>query len=115
MQTCVTRDVRKLADGHVVYTAMCYESGGMIDDGTVFRLGKDNFRWIGGNDTSGLWLREQAEKLKLRTWVKDSTSQLHNLQVQGPKSLDVLKNVYGPGRIRPVFLNYSGFVFPSPE
>lgn len=91
MQTCVTRDVRKLADGHVVYTAMCYESGGMIDDGTVFRLGKDNFRWIGGNDTSGLWLREQAANLKLRAWVKDSTSQLHNLQVQGPKSLDVLK------------------------
>ena len=91
MQTCVTRDVRKLADGHVVYTAMCYESGGMIDDGTVFRLGKDNFRWIGGNDTSGLWLREQAQKLKLRAWVKDSTSQLHNLQIQGPRSVDVLK------------------------
>ena len=91
MQTCVTRDVRKLADGHVVYTAMCYESGGMIDDGTVFRLAKNNFRWIGGNDTSGLWLREQAEKLKLRAWVKDSTSQLHNLQVQGPRSIDVLK------------------------
>lgn len=91
LQTCVTRDVRKLADGHVVYTAMCYESGGMIDDGTVFRITKDNFRWIGGNDTSGLWLREQAENLKLRAWVKDSTSQLHNLQVQGPRSLDVLK------------------------
>ncbi len=91
MQTCVTRDVRRLADGHVTYTAMCYESGGMIDDGTVFRLGRDNFRWIGGNDTSGLWLREQALERKLRVWVKDSTSQLHNLQVQGPKSLDTLK------------------------
>ena len=91
MQTCVTRDVRRLADGHVVYTAMCYESGGMIDDGTVFRLGRDNFRWIGGNDTSGLWLREQALARKFRAWVKDSTAQLHNLQVQGPKSLDTLK------------------------
>ncbi len=93
LQTCVTRNVRKLADGHVVYTAMCYESGGMIDDGTVFRLGKDNFRWIGGNDTSGLWLREQAKERGLRAWVKDSTSQLHNLQVQGPKSLSVLEKV----------------------
>ena len=91
LQTCVTRDVRRLAVGHVVYTAMCYESGGMIDDGTVFKLGSNNFRWIGGNDTSGLWLREQAQRLKLRVWVKDSTSQLHNLQVQGPRSLDVLK------------------------
>ncbi len=91
MQTCVTRDVRKMANGHVVYTAMCYESGGMIDDGTVFKLRNQNFRWVGGNDTSGLWIREQAENLKLRAWVKDSTSELHNLQVQGPKSLETLR------------------------
>ncbi len=93
MQTCVTRDVRKMGDGHVVYTAMCYESGGMIDDGTVFKLGKDNFRWVGGNDTSGLWIRQQAQERKMRAWVKDSTSQLNNLQIQGPKSLDVLKKI----------------------
>jgi aminomethyltransferase len=93
MQTCVTRDIRKMANGHVVYTAMCYESGGMIDDGTVFKLGKDNFRWIGGNDASGLWLRQQAQERKMRAWVKDSTSQLNNLQVQGPKSLDVVRKI----------------------
>ena len=62
MQLSVTRNVRRLATGQVVYTAMCYEHGGMIDDGTVFRLGPNNFRWIGGNDHSGLWLREQAER-----------------------------------------------------
>ena len=93
MQTCVTRNVRRLAVGQVVYTAMCYENGGMIDDGTVFRLGQDNFRWIGGNDESGIWLREQAEKLGLHAWVRNSTDQLHNLQVQGPKSRDILQQI----------------------
>jgi len=93
MQTCVTRDIRRLAVGQVVYTAMCYENGGMIDDGTVFRLGQDNFRWIGGSDNSGIWLREQAQKLGLRAWVRNSTDQLHNLQVQGPKSRDILKQI----------------------
>ena len=63
LQYCLTRDVRKLAVGQVVYSAMCYENGGMIDDGTVFRLGQNNFRWIGGDDYSGIWLREQAEKM----------------------------------------------------
>ena len=38
--------------------AMCYEHGGMIDDGTLFRLGDNNFRWIGGDDYGGIWLRE---------------------------------------------------------
>jgi aminomethyltransferase len=93
MQTCVTRNIRKLAVGQVVYTAMCYENGGMIDDGTVFRLGQDNFRWIGGSDESGIWLREQAEKLGLQVWVRNSTDQLHNLQIQGPDSREILKDV----------------------
>ena len=93
MQTCVTRNIRRLAVGQVVYTAMCYENGGMIDDGTVFRLGQDNFRWIGGSDESGIWLREQAQKLGLEVWVRNSTDQLHNLQVQGPSSRDILKQI----------------------
>ena len=93
MQTCVTRDIRRLAGGQVVYTAMCYENGGMIDDGTVFRLGRDNFRWIGGSDESGIWLREQAKNLGLQAWVRNSTDQLHNLQVQGPNSRDILKKI----------------------
>ena len=40
IQHAVTRDVRKLAVGQVVYTAVCNETGGMIDDATVFRLGR---------------------------------------------------------------------------
>jgi len=93
MQTCVTRNIRKLADGQVVYTAMCYDTGGMVDDGTVFRLGRENFRWIGGSDTSGLWLRQQATERNLRAWVRSSTDQLHNLQVQGPNSRAIMSQI----------------------
>jgi aminomethyltransferase len=93
LQHCMTRNVRKLAVGQVVYTAMCYDTGTMIDDGTIFRLGNDNFRWIGGSDYGGEWLRKQAEKLGLEVWVKSSTDQLHNLAIQGPLSRDILKQV----------------------
>ncbi len=93
MQMCVTRNMKKLSVGQVVYTAMCYEHGGMIDDGTVFRLGETNFRWIGGNDTGGMWMREQAEKHGLNAWVRSSTDQLCNVAVQGPLSRDILKEV----------------------
>jgi len=47
LQATMTRDIRRLADGQVVYTAMCNETGGMLDDGTVFRLARDNFRFVG--------------------------------------------------------------------
>ena len=93
LQTCMTRNIRKLAVSQIVYTAMCYDTGGMIDDGTLFRLGPDNFRWIGGSDASGLWLRRQAKELGLHAWVRDSTDQLHNVQVQGPLSREILSEV----------------------
>ena len=60
MQVACTRNIRKLAVGQVVYTALCYEHGGMLDDGTAFRLGPNNFRWIGGDEYDGKWLREIA-------------------------------------------------------
>ena len=97
MQMGVTRNIKKLAVGQVVYTAMCYEHGGMIDDGTVFRLAPDNFRWIGGNDLSGLALRELAEKHKLNAWVRNSTSHLCNVAVQGPLSREILADVIWTG------------------
>lgn len=93
MQHCVTRNIKKLSVGGVVYTAMCYDHGGMIDDGTVFRLGDNNFRWIGGCDASGKWLRDKAEQLGLQAWVKSSTDQLHNIAVQGPISREILSEV----------------------
>ncbi len=93
VQTCLTRNVRKLSDGQVSYTAMCYDTGGMIDDGTIFRLARENFRWIGGSDASGLWLRQQAAERGLRAWVRNSTDELHNIQVQGPLSRATLTEV----------------------
>lgn len=93
MQLAVTRNIRKLAVGQVVYTAMCHENGGMIDDGTVFRLGPQNFRWVCGDDYCGVWLRELAKARGLKAWVKSSTDQLHNIAVQGPKSRDILRDI----------------------
>jgi len=93
MQLAVTRDMPKLAVGQVVYTAMCYEHGGMIDDGTVFRLAQNNFRWICGNDYCGVWLRELAARHALKVWVKSATDHLHNLAVQGPLSRQILERL----------------------
>jgi aminomethyltransferase len=111
MQLCVTRNMKKLAIGQVVYTAMCYEHGGMIDDGTVFRLDQNNFRWIGGNDDSGLWLRKQAEERGLNAWVKTSTDQLCNVAVQGPLSRAILDKVMWTPPTRPTIEELPWFRF----
>jgi aminomethyltransferase len=111
LQYCLTRDIRKLAVGQVVYTAMCYENGGMIDDGTVFRLGQNNFRWIGGDDYSGQWLREQADKMGYQAWVRSSTDQLHNIAVQGPNSREIMKEIIWTSPAQPSMAELEWFKF----
>ena len=111
LQYCCTRDIKKLSTGQVVYTAMCYENGGMIDDGTVFRLGQNLFRWIGGDDYSGIWLREQAEKKGYKAWVRSSTDQLHNIAVQGPASRDILKEIIWTSPAQPSIAELEWFRF----
>ncbi len=111
MQWTATRNVRRLAIGQVVYTAMCYDTGGMLDDGTIFRLGPDNFRWIGGDEYSGAWLRQQAEARGLRVWVKSATTQLHNVAVQGPRSRDILQEVVWTPPAQPTLEELGWFRF----
>ncbi len=111
MQLGVTRNIKKLAVGQVVYTAMCYEHGGMVDDGTVFRLGDTNFRWIGGNDDSGLALRELAQQHNLNAWVRSSTDHLCNVAVQGPLSREILADVIWTAPTQPTINELGWFRF----
>ena len=66
IQRAITRDARRLSVGQVTYTALCNETGGMIDDATVYRLGQDNFRFVGGDEYDGVWLKELADRDGLR-------------------------------------------------
>jgi aminomethyltransferase len=104
LQATVTRNIRKLSHGQVVYSAMCNETGGMLDDCTLFRLGDDNFRFVGGDDYDGVWLAEQAKRLGLdRVWVKPSTDSMHNIAVQGPLSRDLLSTIiWTPPNSQPI-------------
>lgn len=108
---CLTRDVRKLAVGQVVYSAMCYEHGGMLDDGTLLRLGPDAFRWICGEDYAGVWLREQAEKLGMKVWIKSASEQIHNIAVQGPKSRELLSQMIWTPGTQPALTDLGWFRF----
>jgi aminomethyltransferase len=110
-QYIFTRNMKTLPVGGVVYSAMCYEHGGMIDDGTVFRLGKDNFRWIGGSDYGGEWIREQAKKLDLKVLVRSSTDMQHNIAVQGPESRDLLKKIIWTAAHQPTLEELAWFRF----
>ncbi len=111
MQYAITKDVRKLAIGQVVYSAMCYDNGCMVDDGTLFRLDENNFRWIGGSDDGGKLLRKIAEDRGLDVRVKSSTDQLHNVAVQGPKSRETLSKIIWTPKLQTTIEDLKWFRF----
>lgn len=112
VQRTITRDARRLAVGQVSYTAVCDDTGAMLDDATVFRLGQDNWRFVGGCDTDELLLRETAERHGLdRVWIKPATDELHNLAVQGPRSLDVLAPIVWSSPTQPDLADLRWFRF----
>ena len=61
--------------------------------------------------TRAKWLREQAEKLGLKVWVRSSTDQLHNVAVQGPKSRDILRDVIWTPPAQPALAELGWFRF----
>jgi aminomethyltransferase len=83
----------------------------MIDDGTVFRLQATNFRFVGGSEYDGIWLREQVERGGLQAWIKESTDELHNVAVQGPASRDLLASLIWTAPTQTPFAELQWFRF----
>jgi len=84
----ITRDVRAMDVGQVVYTPWCDERGAVIDDGTVARLEETRFRWTAA-DPNLRWIRQNAAGL--RVTVEDVSEQTAALALQGPVSGRVLE------------------------
>jgi aminomethyltransferase len=59
----------------------------------VYRLGDDNFRFVAGDEYTGVHLDNLAQADSMRVWIKRSTDELHNLAVQGPSSREIMREV----------------------
>lgn len=111
LQYSLTRNVKRLAVGEIAYSAVCNDTGGMIDDGTIFRMGEQAFRWVCGDPYTGHWLREQAAKQGFRVSVRNSSEQLHNVALQGPQSRNLLRQILWTPECQPTLDNLAWFHF----
>ena len=84
----VTRDVSRLKVDCVAYTVWCNEAGHLIDDGTVFRFGPDEFRLCTAERQLD-WLLDSA--IGFDVHIEEVTVQIAALALQGPTSCAVLK------------------------
>jgi aminomethyltransferase len=86
----ITRDLRKVAMGQVVYTPWCDELGKVIDDGTVSRLEENVYRWTAA-DPSLRWFTQNSAGLEVQ--IEDISESVAALALQGPTSGRLLKTV----------------------
>ena len=86
----VTRNINICKVGQVMYTPWCDENGKVIDDGTIQRLSKDEFR-ITSAEPNLDWIESNAKNLNLS--IKDDSSKTAALALQGPNSRKILNVV----------------------
>jgi aminomethyltransferase len=86
----ITRDAAKCAGGQAIYTCLCDDEGSVIQDGTLFRLAEDVFRFNLA-EPSLRWLNMNAVGLDVR--IADVSEQIAALALQGPNSLKILRQV----------------------
>jgi aminomethyltransferase len=86
----ITRDLRKISVGQVVYTPWCDESGKVIDDGTVSRLAENTYRWTAA-DPSLRWFTQNAAGMDVT--IEDISETVAALALQGPTSGRLLRSL----------------------
>lgn len=86
----MTRDAVKCSIGQALYGCLCQDDGAVIQDGTVFRLAEDQFRFHLA-EPSLRWLRLNATGMKLV--IEEVSEQIAALALQGPNALRILEGL----------------------
>jgi len=92
LQELVTNDLVKLADNQAMYSPMCYEDGGIVDDVIVYRIKHDRFIVVvnaSNRDKDFDWISKHSKLAQ----VEDISERTGLLAIQGPHACDVLQKL----------------------
>ncbi|HYM38577.1 MAG TPA: aminomethyltransferase family protein [Thermoplasmata archaeon] len=100
----VTRDLRKFARGHVLYTPWCDDRGKVVDDGTIWNYGDGGFR-LTSAEPSLKWIEDNSVGLDVE--VEDVSEDIGTLSLQGPSSKAILRDAAGPAMDKLKFFRFA--------
>jgi aminomethyltransferase len=92
LQELVTNDLEKMSDHQAMYSPMCCENGGIIDDIIVYRLTRERFIVVVNasnryKDFDWIWKHSRLAQ------VEDVSDRTGLLAIQGPRASDVLQKL----------------------
>ena len=94
IQSLITNDVTKLEDEAILYSPMCYKSGGVVDDLLVHRMSQDRFMFCinaSNTDKDFDWIVKNSKSFDVK--LDNSSDRTGQLAIQGPKAEALLQNL----------------------
>jgi aminomethyltransferase len=95
VQRLVTRDVSRLEEGQAGYSAVCYESGGTVDDVIVYRRPDDFLVVVNASNREKDLEHFRSNTQDLDVEVADESDDWALLALQGPEAAGLLQNLTG--------------------
>ncbi|MDN5930103.1 MAG: glycine cleavage system protein T [Pseudonocardia sp.] len=90
----ITRDATKIPPMRARYVFLCNEQGGILNDPVLLRLSDDEF-WFSVSDSDLMWWL-QGINVGKRFDVTIGEIDVCPVQIQGPKSIDLMTDLIGP-------------------
>ncbi|MGI0044618.1 MAG: glycine cleavage system aminomethyltransferase GcvT, partial [Nitrososphaeraceae archaeon] len=93
LQSLVTNDIAQLGDYTALYSPMCNDDGGIIDDLIVFKKGKNEYILVvnASNRTKDfVWI---SSHLNTNVSLQDITFSTSLLALQGPSAQNIMSNL----------------------
>ena len=93
VQLLTPRDLNNMKVGQCKYVLITNEEGGIINDPVLLKLAEDRFWFSIGDSDVLLWAK--GIKFNSNLNVNISEPDVSPLQLQGPRSLDIMKQLFG--------------------
>ncbi|GJL77111.1 MAG: aminomethyltransferase [Nitrospinaceae bacterium] len=94
LQKLITNDIEKMSDHSILYTVMCYENGGIVDDLLVHRYSEDHYFLCvnaGNSEKDFQWVQKIAAPYNVE--VRDISSEIAQLAIQGKDAEPLLQKL----------------------
>lgn len=94
VQQLVTNDASRLYDGRAMYTVMCHEGGGIIDDLIVYRLSEEEYMFVVNAANREKDLNWMVQNNAAKAEIEDRSDGIALMALQGPHAFRIMSRLF---------------------
>ncbi len=93
LRTALTNDIASLSDNTALYSCICREDGGVVDDVIAYRINDAHYRLISNAGTRAKVLDWLGSTIGINNMVTVAEGELAMIAIQGPNAIEKLKPI----------------------